>query len=355
MNRRDLILASSGVALNAFAPHGLAATPCPPPIVSGGGASATSLICPTTSSGSSAIASLAASMSSGQWAGFSMGGMGVSLLDVGGGHSITEFSARGHWDPVHKKIQYWGQGHYEAEKLVTWDDAANQWSVGAGANLTQPEHAYYHLALDPASGDLYLRQYGSATIKKKPYGGSWTNIASCKNTGNQVAGGLEWLAGLNGGAGGLAFCDTLSVETWHPATNAWTMRNSSLSGLGSYHNWIVAAAGSIYFGGGNGSSTMYRLAANGTVSSAPSTPIQAGVGAGIVMRHPDGNQLLLFSQGATGAIYRFNGSSWVSHGTHQIGGATNLWFGVPIPDYGVVLFVAQTASTGVPVVKVYKA
>ncbi len=321
---------------------------------------ATILSVPTTvvitdaSSGSGSLSELAASMSSGQWANFSMGGMGLALLAVGGGHSITEFSARGHWDPVRKKIQYWGQGHYEGEKLIVWDDATNQWSVGPGANLSQPEHAYYHLAMDPASGDLYLRQYGSSTIKRKTPSGSWTNIASSHNAGNQVAGGLEWFPALNGGAGGLVFCDAISVETWNPATNTWTVRSSNLSGLGNYHNWIVSAAGSVYFGGGNGSSTMYRLSANGTITTAPNTPIGAGVGNGIVMRHPDGNQLLLFSQGSSGSVYRFNGSSWTSHGSHQIGGATNLWFGVPISDYGVVLFVAQTASAGNPTVKVYR-
>ena len=319
---------------------------------------ATILSAPTTvavvPAGTSALARLAASMSSGQWASFSMGGMGVSLLDAGSDHSITEFSARGHWDPAHKKIQYWGQGHYANDKLITWDDAGNQWSSSGSAGTGTIGHGYYHLALDPATGDLYLRLYNSATVKKKPYGGSWTNIASCPNIANQVAGALEWFSALNSGAGGLVFCDTLSAETWSPTSNSWLVRISSLLSLGSYHNWAVAAGASLYFGGGVGSSAMYRMNASGSVTSAPGTPIEAGVGKGIVLRHPDGNQLLLFSQGTTGAIYRFNGSSWSSYGTHQIGGDTDLWFGVPISDYGVVLFVAQTTSTDAPVVKVYR-
>jgi hypothetical protein len=304
--------------------------------------------------GVSALAQLAASLSPGEWANFSMGGMGASLLDAGSGHSITEFSARGHWDPVHKKIQYWGQGHYAAEKLITWDDGANQWSVGPSAGMGTIGHGYYHFALDPATGDVYLRAYGSATVKKRPYGGSWSTIATLPNIGNQVAGALEWFPALNNGAGGLVFCDTLSAETWNKLSNAWTVRISSLLGLGGYHNWAAVAGDSLYFGGGDGRTAMYRLSASGSVSSAPSTPIAAGVGDGIVLRHPDGNQLLLFGQGSSGSIHRFDGSSWTSAGTHQIGGATNLWFGVPISDYGVVLFVAQTSSTGSPTVKVYR-
>ena len=355
MKRRNFILASSGIAGSIFAPTIRAAVPCPPPLIVAGGTTAVSPTCPASaSSGTSELAALAASMSAGQWASFSMSGMGLPLLDASNGYSITEFSARGHWDPVHRKIQYWGQGHYANEKLITWDDATNQWSVGTSAGFGGIGHGYYHLALDPATGDLYLRGYNSSSVKKKPYGGSWVNIASHHNTANQVAGALEWLPAANSGAGGLAFCDTLSVETWSPATNAWTLRNGSVSGLGPYHNWAAAAGGVVYCGGGNGSSTMYRLAANGTVSAAPATPTQAGVGGGIVMRHPDGNQLLMFSQGSSGSIHRFDGASWVTHGTHQIGGSTNVWFGVPIPDYSIVLFIAQTTNVSIPAVKVYK-
>jgi hypothetical protein len=304
--------------------------------------------------GTSSLAQLAASMGAGQWANFSMGGMSTALLDAGSGHSITEFSARGHWDPVHKKIQYWGQGHYAGEKLITWDDATNQWSTGAPAGFGGIGHGYYHLAMDPATGDLYLYGYGSHNVKKKPYGGSWSSIASFTGWTNQGMGGLEWLPSLNGGTGGLVFGDTLSLQTWNPATNSWTTRSSTLTGIGSYHEWIVAAAGSVYFGGGNGSSTVYKVSSTGSISAAPSTPVPAGVGNGIVMRHPDGNQMLLFTQGSSGSVYRFNGSSWVSHGSHQIGGTTNLWFGVPISDYGVILFVAQDSSTDSPSAKVYR-
>jgi hypothetical protein len=353
VNRRGFLLAAGGVGSSLLLNTGHAAVPCPPPIITVGGNSASSATCPTAS-GTSALATLAASMSSGQWATFSMGGMGYPLLDAGNGYSITEYSARGHWDPVHRKIQYWGQGHLNNEKLISWDDASNQWSVGAPAGFGSIGHGYYHLAMDPGTGDLYLRGFNSTVVKKKPYGGAWTNLSAFQNVSGQVAGALEWFPAANAGAGGLAFCDVLSLQTWAPTTNTWTTRSSSLSGLGNYHNWAVAAGGFVYCGGGNGSTTMHRLTASGAVSAAPNTPITAGVGSGIVLRHPDGNQLLLFGQGTTGAIHRFNGTSWTTHGTHQIGGATNLWFGVPINTYGVILFVAQTVNSATPTVKIYK-
>jgi hypothetical protein len=354
LNRRGFLLAAGGAGSSLLL-NANAAVPCPPPIITVGGNSASSAACPTNiPQGTSALAALAASMSSGQWANFSMGGMSAALLDAGNSHSITEYASRGHWDPVHRKIQFWGQGHYSSEKLITWDDATNQWSVGTPAIAGSIGHAYYHLAMDPTTGDLYLRAFGSTAVKKKPYGGAWVNITPFQNVSGQVAGALEWFPSANAGAGGLAFCDVKSVQTWAPTANAWSTRSSTLSGLGNYHNWGVAAGSSVYCGGGNGSTAMYRLDANGSVSAAPSTPITAGVGSGIVLRHPDGNHLLLFAQGATGAIHRFNGSSWATHGTHQIGGTTNLWFGVPVSTYGVIVFVAQTNGASSPTVTVYK-
>lgn len=308
--------------------------------------------------GSSDLARLAAAMASGQWATFSTSGMSAGLLAVDSTHSVTEFGARGHWDPAHKLVQFWGQGHWAPSKLITWDDASNRWTADGTQVFSDIGHAYYHLALDPGSGDLYLRGYFSTAVRRKPYGGAWTNIASFADIGRQVAGGLEWFPQLHGGRGGLVFIDVLSCQTWNPSTNAWTTRSSTLSGMGPYHNWIAAAGPYVYFGGGNGSRAMYRLSADGSVSTAPSTPLEAGIwaagGNAPVLSHPDGNQLLQFAPGSSGAIYRFNGSAWVAHGTHQIG--PRQWFGVPISDYGVIMFVAQDGSgtSYTPVVKVYK-
>lgn len=317
-----------------------------------------------TAGGTSDLAVLAASMSSGGWSNFTMGGMSTSFVDVGGGHSVVEFCARGHWDPVHKKIQFWGQGHTQDEKLITWDDATNQWSQGVDPGLAPGAvgHAYYHQALDPATGDLYLREYSSPRVRKLAYGGgSWVRIADCNNSANQVAGGLEWLAGLNGGAGGLAFIDFSAIETWNPVGDTWTIRSSSLSSMGLYHNWIAAGGGSIWGGGGNGSTRMYKMTAAGTVTTSTDTPIQAGIwaeasdGKAPVISHPNGSDLLQFASGATGAIHSWNGSSWSNIGTHSIGGTSSAWFAVPVSDYGVVVFVTQELpSTGTVVCRVYK-
>ncbi len=304
-------------------------------------------------------------MSSGQWADFTTGNMALTLIDAGSGHSVVEYCARGHWDPVHKIAHFWGQGHNSNTKLLTWDDATNSWTATqdvpyayAGANIG---HAYYHQALDPVTGDLYLRRYGSGTVHKKPYGGAWTTAASHGNLYNQVAGGLEWFGALNSGAGGLVFIDVGSAQSSNAAVTSWTTRQDPLSpNLGAYHNWIAKAGSYCYFGGGNGSTTMFKMNSSGTVTSAPSTPYSAGIwanaGESPVVSHPNGSDLLLFGGNpTTGDIQRYvEGSGWSSIGTMNIGSGYANWFCIPISDYGVVMFVAQTSNVTEPIVRVYK-
>ena len=90
------------------------------------------------SAGSSALAALAQSMSPGQWSAFSMGGMNTGLLDAGGGQSIIEWGGKGQWDPTRRRMQFWGEGHQAAEKVIAWDDGTNQWSTQPIPNIPEP-------------------------------------------------------------------------------------------------------------------------------------------------------------------------------------------------------------------------
>lgn len=311
---------------------------------------------------SSSLQALANSMSSNSWSNFTMGGLTLSLVDAGSSHSIVEFCARGHWDRLNRKIQFWGQGHNAASKLITWDDATNQWSIGTDPGFGGVAHAYYHQAMNQATGDLYLRQYSGSGIKRKLYNQAWTNVASINNSYNQVAGGLEWFSALNSGAGGLVFCDTASAESSTTTVSGWTVRQDPLSpALGPYHQWIAATTSFCYFGGGNGSSDMFRMNASGSVSVQPDTPETAGIwaessdGKSPVISHPNGTDLLqLGANPQGGTISRFNGTSWSSVGTMQLGSGLDQWFAVPIDTYGVVLFVAAANNVTTPICRVYK-
>jgi chitodextrinase len=325
----------------------------------------------TLASGTStSLTQLSASLQPGQWANFNMGGLTSSLVGAStqASPSILFYAGRGHWDPVHKKLQYAGTSHTGgafvdgAGGLITWDDATNQWTRETYTwSSEDPGHAYYHVALNKGNGDLYFRKFNSPSIYRRAYGStgqaSWQSgpVANHLNLANQVAGGLEWFPGLNGGAGGLVFVDEVGATWTNAALSSWTGQSgSSLSG--PYQNWIVHAGGFVYWGGGNGSMAMYRLSSTGSVTAMPSTPLEAGANtsnSAIVLPHPNGTDLLLFGTASGGAIHRFNGTSWTSVGTHQIG--AQLWVGFTVPEYGVIVFLRHAGDgTGAASAIVYK-
>ena len=301
------------------------------------------------------LAQLAALMQPGTWAGFTAGNFDLALVDAGGGHSILEFASRGHWDPVHKKIQFWGMGHIAGQALITYDDATNTWTKDTTqANPNTFGHGYQHLALNPANGDLYLRFYNSGTIKRKPYGQPWQDVAPFDNSvNNQVAGALEWVPQLNSGAGGLAFADTGGVRFSNAVVSSWGSQINGASG--PYHQNGVAINGAFYFGGGNGSAAFWRLNANGTVTDITDPPVKFGVTAMDLIPHPNGIDALLVGPGTAGNAYRYNAVSdtWTLLGPHQLNSG-DWWVGITVPEYGVTVWLCQTTSVDPPFVRVFK-
>jgi len=294
-------------------------------------------------------------MQPGQWANFTMGGLTAALVDAGGTStpSLLTFAARGVWDSAHRKLQFAGTSHtggafiQDAGGLITWDDATNQWTKESyNWSSEDPGHSYYHVTVNPNTGDLYFRKFNSAQIRRRVYGNtgqsSWQQVANHPNAANQVAGGLEWFPQLNNGGGGLVFVDQVGASWSNAALTSWNTTPTIMSG--GYHNWIARAGGFVYWGGGDKSSAMYRLSPTGAAAAMPDTPLQAGVNSeqAIVLPHPNGTDLLLFGTSSGGPIHRFNGSTWSNIGTHQIGG--QLWIGFTIPDYGVVIFLRHPAG-----------
>jgi hypothetical protein len=371
MKRRNFLLATTGIAGGIVAPQARAAQPCPPPLVIAPASSIASATC-GVAAGDSALRNLATSMSAGAWANFSMGLTSATFTGVAPGGSEPSinngFGNRMLWDPVHRKLQYAGTTHTGgatvsgAGGLATWDEKTNTWSRETYAwSSENPGHSYSHIAVNTTNGDLYFRSFNSRTIYRRVYGqtgqASWQAFSALNgitNWANQVAGALEWFPELNGGAGGLAFADELGASRSDATLKSWTGQ-SSISKSGPYHNWCARAGGLFYFGGGNGSSAMYAMNAGGTVSAKASTPLSAGsAGASMVFAHPNGTDLLLFQNSASGAIHRFNGTSWSNAGTHQIGVSDGLWMACAIPEYGVMVFIRNERGSGTPTCVLYK-
>ncbi len=301
-----------------------------------------------------ALAVLAASMQPGQWADFVAGNFNFELVDAGGGHSILEFANRAHWDSIHQKIQFWGMGHLAGQALITYDAATNVWVKDTTVvNTGGWGHGYQHLALDPSTGDLYLRFYGSGTVAKKPYGQPWGSAAAFVNANNQVAGALEWLPQLNSGAGGLAFADTGGVIVSNASVTSWSRQLDAPSG--PYHQSAAAANGAVYFGGGNDSNAFYRLNADQTLTDVADAPVAFGTNNVPLFAHPNGVDVLAVGPASNAKAYRYHAATdtWSSLGAVPLDAGT-WWVGVTIAEYGVVVFLCETTSVSEPFIRVFK-
>jgi chitodextrinase len=323
----------------------------------------------------SALAQLATSMAPGGWAPFTMGGLDTQLLSAVSQSvpSMVLFAAKGSWDCAHKKLQFAGTSHSPhpfgptpgAGGLITWDDATNQWTKESYSWSSDDQgHSYYHVTINPNSGNLYYRNFNSVRVMLRVYGttgqASWVygQVADVPSRANQVAGGLEWFSELNNGNGGLVFVDQQGASWSNAALTSWSNAPPLLSG--DFHNWSAHAGGFVYWGGGfsntAGSSltVMYRLSATGIAAKMPDTPMPAAVNGGpaIVLAHPNGSDLLLVGVKAGDPVFRFDGSAWTNVGTQQIGPPA--FIGFPIPDYGVVVFLQTTDGIGTPKAVVYK-
>jgi hypothetical protein len=313
---------------------------------------------PAAGSGS-ALGALAASMASNSWADLATNNFNFALIDAGNAHSILEFATRGHWDPLHKKIQFWGMGHVSNQGLITYDDVSNTWSRDPGTGGLIPNantfgHGYQHLALDPATGDLYQRTYDSGIISKKPYGAPWALVAPFDNSQtNQVSGALEWVPGENSGAGGLTFVDFGGVRISNPSVSAWGALKAALSG--NLSNGSVAIAGALYFGGGDASSAFWKLnPATNLITPAAAAPIPFGATMADLIAHPNGvDALMVGPAGGNVYVYHSASNSWSVIGPHQLG-ANEWWVGISVPEYGVTVWLCEATSTSAPFIRVYK-
>jgi len=310
----------------------------------------------------SLLSRAAAALQPGQWTvPFAMGGLDQALVSANGPSvpTLLGFASRGHWDCAHRTLQFTGTSHTGglyidgAGGLLTYNEVTNQWTKESYTwSVYDPGHSYYHNTLNRTNGDLYYRQFNSATVYRRAFGttgqASWQagQVANIPNNANQVAGGLEWFPQLNNGAGGLVFVDTFGASWSNATLTSWQSTPNNLTS-GQIHNWIALAGGFVYWGGGGDTTAMYRLSPAGVATRMPDTPIGTGVNAnsGVVLAHPNGTDLLLFGTSAGGPVYRFDGSTWTNIGTHQIGG--QLWVGFTIPDYGVMLFLRhENVGTG---------
>jgi hypothetical protein len=286
-----------------------------------------------------------------------------------GGGGIGSYCNRGSYDAINATFNFLGGPHEGTNEMrhLRFYEATDAAQLTNDADVTEEPylrggttiHGYHHSCIDPATGDYYHSRTNTSRIYRLP--GSvypsatgWSEISSGFGESVNSAQATIWFPERSS----LIYVDSfVGVWEYDPVGDDWTELASAASVPSmSYHNWsmYVPAEQAVYFGGGDGggaaSVVMYRLAANGTVTSRANTPVPCNTQAGglIVPDYSGTGTLLCYeSSFASGRYFRYTQASntWSSSlGTHGLEGE---WLGAPCELHGCTLFLDDANQSGV--------
>lgn len=311
--------------------------------------------------GGSSLATVAASLASGEWGSLTMSGMTDSDW-VGGGDSFLSFGPSGQYDPGHDALVYIGATHpgagaYETREFVG-DLATNTWTRNNTAippGDGGPDHGYYHFALDPATGDRYRKQYGADSVARRTYASSsWSALPSPPlDDWSLAVGGLVWHPGMYT----VGACILATYEgfcAYNPASNSWsTLRlasgtfSSGMTNMAAVYNRADQCA---YFFGDGGS---WKITAGGTVSSVTAPPVgvaMSSVGSGChVFSSTGSNRMVAMNTATSGkTIYEYNHSTdlWSSIGSYSFN-YSNSFAGFTVDELSCLVFIKTSSANSI--------
>lgn len=317
-------------------------------------------LCPAPGTGETALSAAANAMLPGQWCELNTtnfnGGRSTKgdilksfsgeTISIQGGPStncgcssngsIFEYADGAAWNPVARALMFIGTPHPGCPKFVKYDEQTNSWSTlplppesmvgdydvcssGQGpGNLIS--HAYDHNAVDPVTGDFYHHFYNTARfIRFSQSSQTWNELPQmCSGCGYQITGVVDFFTERNS----LFYLNSgfNNVYRWDKATNTWSEfcdvdggANNMFGGyqtVGTYNSkqkfWV--------FGGGNGSSKLFKIAESGSsCTQIPDAPFAAQVADGyasngaLFVADPASGDLLLYR--STGSFYKFSATT----------------------------------------------
>jgi hypothetical protein len=284
------------------------------------------------------LSQLAASMAPGTWAELQTVGLSEDLLQVGGYRSIFEYTDEGVWDPGSKQFLFIGQGHNADLKFISYSDSTNTWQEetrpawwGGGIG-----HAYENNAIDPVNGNFYFHQSYSRKVHRFDISGNqWDQLPDLPNS-TYIAHGtaLEYFPEM----GGLIRVLNGTVHFFNESTNQWSILADGLA-MGPYHN--VARYNPVHevvlFGGGNGSTDLYRLSSDGQIQKVTSAPFSIAVASSILSVDPVSGDFLAVGGGSRIVSFDLTTGNWTDRGTAPFGVFNTI--SSPVNNYGVTVFI----------------
>jgi hypothetical protein len=310
----------------------------------------------------STLGDAAAQMQPGEWRVLNRAGDGAgfefSLIEscaADCADNILNYTDKGMWNPLTREIQFIGKGHLRELKHISYSEASNRWSqeaqpywdCGRVVPCWSIGHGYEHSTINPANGDVFQRMWNSTTLYKWTRATkTWSQLPAGPATAEAVA--LQYFPEM----GGVVMVGGGKVAFYNESTGSWSTLASGLSMGGGYHTVAsYSAVNKIVVLGGGGSTNLYRLSANGTVTPIANAPIRVGILESIFTVDPASGKFLLF--GAAGGFYEYGPTtnSWSSVASSSIpmfrGGGNAIIYraAVPISTHGVIAFLAEGGTT----------
>ncbi len=311
-----------------------------------------------TDGSASVLAQIAASLAPGQSRKVPTSLTGATLAYGSENSNFIQWGNSGYYDPLRKEVGFIGKrdGPNQYHWLV-YDEATNTWSNNRPMWDTNAYsgHGYDHNAIDPATGTVYFRLFGGEQVYA--WNGSWSALSRWSQS-TTVAGGLTWFPGV-----GLMYNDGSRLLRY--GGSAWSQ--VAYFGGGSYHDMSEynSTANVLIVGSGNGPSPMRKVDASLNVTIVADPPFNIGSSStqGVCISDPNSASLIAYQKGTTNwAKYDIQVDGWMplaqssgdgsspQSGTpNLVGGDTGLAvIGIPIPRYGVMMFIQYRGSGSTP-------
>ena len=308
------------------------------------------LIAGSNSVFASKLSEAANSMAPGEWRSFDTQGFTRDLVNACGAATfITDYARDAVWNPYSREVHFVGQGHYACQKHIRYNENDNTWyevsragyeSVGIG-------HAYEHNTIDPATGTIYYAKYNSRVILKYE-NGSWSSLPDFPDS-PAITKAIEYFPEMNG----LIVVDPeAGIWLFSEITKNWKKLSNPVE-MGPYH--VFAEYSPVHkviiFGGGNGSTKVNKLDANGNVfiDNIANSPGELGTrhDQGLVQADTSTGNFLAFMSDNTQYVYDVPSNTWSLVGNKPISIASTV--SAAIPEYNVILF--ASADDGVHLYK----
>jgi len=305
------------------------------------------LLCLTTQAAeapkelNSELAQVAKGLPPGAWGEWNTKGFDANLIKMGAAGHLMGYTDRATWDPKGHKLHFIGQGHLTPPpRYVTLSEAAGEWKIEPTPAWAEPLkwfHAYQNNAMDEAKGMFFHHPSASTVVHKLDLAkNEWTKLPDINGASTGHGTAMVYFPEMRG----LVRVLGATAHFYSEDSNSWKKLGDQFK-AGPYHNMAVysAAQKAVYFGGGNGSGALYKLAADGKTAAIKECPIHLAVSHSLLTCDPVSGELIAVTKDKA-AAYNAAKDTWydLDLKAWPFNFAGHLMV-TPVSNYGVILFV----------------